>query len=131
MCLDINIYDLFLFFRDVNEEASKDTHVYSSASDEDVIEIVPLDSQLEHPEHTNSDEDQNRRMDSGNQESNSEPEPESNPEPEPESNPEPEPESDSEPESESEPGSDISQHEKELLDALRENLIYNIITSNT
>ena len=123
MCLDINIYDLFLFFRDVNEEASKDTHVYSSASDEDVIEIVPLDSQLEHPEHTNSDEDQNRRMDSGNQESNSEPEPESNPEPEPES--------DSEPESESEPGSDISQHEKELLDALRENLIYNIITSNT
>ena len=107
----------------MNEEASKDTHVYSSASDEDVIEIVPLDSQLENPEHTNSDADQNRRMDSGNQESNSEPEPESNPEPEPESNPEPEPES--------EPGSDISQHEKELLDALRENLIYNIITSNT
>ncbi|XP_023347428.1 uncharacterized protein LOC111716220 isoform X2 [Eurytemora carolleeae] len=106
--------------RDVNEEASKDTHVYSSASDEDLIEIVPLDSQLEHPEHTNSDEDQNRRMDSGNQESNSEPEPESNPEPEPESNSESEPESDSEPESESEPGSDISQHEKELLDALSE-----------
>ena len=66
-------------------------------------------------------------MDSGNQESNPEPASESEPDSESES----ESDSESEPESESESGSDISQHEKELLDALRENLINIIITSNT
>ena len=93
---------ILYYFRDVGGGVDEDSHVYSSASDDKLLEIVPLDSNSEAIDTT-----QNRRSDPGDPEI-------FNPQPQPESEPDALNLDNSKP---------LSQHEKELLDALRQRFL--------